>query len=70
MFSIKINKELCKGCELCAELCPKKVLDMTEELNSKGNTFALAKRPEECIGCQICSLICPDACIEITKLDD
>ena len=70
MFSININKELCKGCELCVELCPKKVLGMSEELNSSGNTFALAKLPEECIGCKICSLICPDACIEITKLDD
>ena len=70
MFSININKELCKGCELCVKLCPKKVLGMTEELNSKGNTFALAKSPEKCIGCKICSLICPDACIEITKLDD
>ena len=70
MFSININKELCKGCQLCVELCPKKVLGMTEELNSKGNVFALAKLPKECIGCKICSLVCPDACVEITKCDD
>ena len=52
------------------ELCPKKVLGITEELNSKGNMFALAKLPEECVGCKICTLVCPDACIEITKCDD
>jgi len=70
MFSININKELCKGCELCVELCPKNVLCMSEELNSEGNTFAIAKLPEECVGCQVCTLVCPDACIEINKCDD
>jgi 2-oxoglutarate ferredoxin oxidoreductase subunit delta len=70
MFNISISKELCKGCELCVELCPKNVLGITEVLNSKGNTFATVEKPEECVGCKICSLVCPDACIEITKCDD
>ena len=70
MFNINISKELCKGCGLCVELCPKNVLGMTEELNSKGNTFATDKNPEECIGCKLCSLVCPDACVEIIKCDD
>ena len=69
MFNIDIDKELCKGCELCVELCPKNVLGMTEELNSKGNNFSNAIAQDKCIGCRICALVCPDACVSITKDD-
>jgi 2-oxoglutarate ferredoxin oxidoreductase subunit delta len=54
-----INREWCKGCGICVEFCPKKVLKMDEEEK------AVAARPQDCICCRLCELRCPDLAIEI-----
>lgn len=64
-FKILIDKERCKGCELCVWVCSRTVLKMVEALNSKGYHFAEIQEPEDCTGCQQCAQICPDAAIEI-----
>ena len=65
--SVNIDKELCKGCELCIEACPKSVLAMSREINSKGYFYAEAVHPENCIGCALCATCCPDVAIEVYK---
>jgi len=37
---IEIDKELCKGCELCMHFCPKKIIEMADGFNSKGSRFS------------------------------
>lgn len=54
-----INREWCKGCGICVEMCPKSVL----ELDHKEK--AVAVRLEDCIACQLCEQICPDLAIEV-----
>ena len=56
---VVIDKERCKGCELCIEPCPKDVLAMSTKINSKGYFYAEAFRPENCIGCALCAMSCP-----------
>lgn len=56
---IAINREWCKGCGICVNFCPKKVL----ELDKKDK--AVAVRPEDCICCKLCELRCPDLAIEV-----
>ena len=34
--SIEIDIELCKGCDLCVQVCPVDVLEMSTELNRLG----------------------------------
>lgn len=63
---IKIDREKCKGCELCVHFCPKNCIEVDESYNSRGYRPA---RPTvgECTGCAICARICPDIAIEVWR---
>lgn len=69
-FKILIDKERCKGCELCVSACSRDVLKIADKLNLKGYHFARIQEPEACTGCQQCAQMCPDAAIEIEQEDD
>ncbi len=56
---VKINREWCKGCEICVAFCPKEVLEMDDDGK------ALWAHPENCISCGLCELRCPDIAIEL-----
>jgi len=63
---IVINEELCKGCLLCINACPQKLIVVAEEINSKGYHPAEFVDPKEaCTGCTLCALICPEVAIEV-----
>lgn len=65
MPGVKIDREYCKGCELCVMACPMQILEMSKEINLKGYFFARLKEPTRCIGCRICAIVCPDVAIEV-----
>lgn len=69
-FKILFNKEKCKGCEICISFCPKKIIQLTSEVNSKGFHPADVAEQEECIGCLSCATMCPDCCISIYELEE
>ena len=69
-FRIIIDKERCKGCELCVSVCSRHVVMMTNKLNAKGDHYPETQDLGQCTGCQQCVLICPDAAIEIEMEDD
>jgi NAD-dependent dihydropyrimidine dehydrogenase PreA subunit len=56
---LRVSVEECKGCGLCVEACPPKVIGMSERLNHYGYrtaTYAGAG----CTGCGICFMVCPE----------
>jgi 2-oxoglutarate ferredoxin oxidoreductase subunit delta len=57
----------CKGCGLCVAVCPKNVLEIAEEVNTKGYFPAFQARPQDCILCALCCTMCPDVAITITE---
>lgn len=59
--------ESCKSCGYCVKFCPKGVLAVGHEVNSKGYPFVVVEKAEDCIGCAICGRMCPDAAIEVYK---
>ena len=68
MARVIINEDTCKGCGLCADVCPRGVLEIHKErINVKGYNPIHAAFPEKCIGCTSCALMCPDACIEVER---
>ena len=56
---LRIDEEECKGCGLCIEACPPKVIGMSEHLNHYGYRTALYAGAG-CTGCGICFMACPE----------
>lgn len=56
---VYINKAWCKGCGICAVLCPAKVL----ALDSRKK--AAVVNPTACTGCENCVWHCPDFAIDL-----
>jgi len=67
MEKIKIDKEKCKGCMLCVNVCPKKILTVSEDVNEKGIQYIFVKNIDECIKCGLCAIMCPDCAIEFLE---
>jgi len=65
-----IDSDRCKGCGLCVTVCPKKVLEITDQVNAKGYFPAFQARPDDCIHCSACCIMCPDVAITITRTAD
>lgn len=65
-----IDREWCKGCELCIHVCPKKHLVLSTTLNEKGYFPAELPDGAECNGCGICVLVCPEISIDIIEDDN
>src|ERR1700757_5189402 len=66
----KINVDIneCKGCALCMEACPPKVIAMSEQLNHYGYRVAMYAG-SGCTGCGICFLACPEpGAITVSRL--
>jgi len=58
-FDIHLYRDWCKGCGICAALCPKQVLGRNDE----GGPVVVD--PDACIGCGWCELHCPDFAISV-----
>jgi len=56
---LRVDEAECKGCGLCIEACPPKVISMSERLNHYGYHTAVYSGAG-CTGCGICFLVCPE----------
>jgi 2-oxoglutarate ferredoxin oxidoreductase subunit delta len=56
---LRVDTEECKGCGLCVEACPPKVIRLSEKLNPCGYRTA-GYTGSGCTGCGICFLVCPE----------
>lgn len=65
--TVVIDKERCKGCNLCVVACPVQVLALVGEVNGKGYNYSQMIRPDDCIGCASCAIVCPDSCIAVYR---
>ena len=56
---VQVDGNECKGCGLCVEACPPKVIGMSERLNHYGYHTATYVGTG-CTGCGICFMVCPE----------
>jgi len=63
---IKIDIELCKGCELCIVACKEDSIGLSDTINNKGFQFAVTVN-EDCNGCTSCATVCPEGIITVYR---
>lgn len=64
---IKIDIELCKGCELCVSACPQLIIYMSDKINKLGVNYAEVNGKKNCTACKFCAIICPETAITVWR---
>ena len=68
MPKIIVKEDVCKGCGLCVNACPRKIIAIAnEKINSKGYHPAELLDEEKCTGCASCAVMCPDVAIIVER---
>lgn len=68
MARIEVNENLCKGCEMCANACPKNIIVLDKSrINAKGYHPATLTDKDKCTGCKACATMCPDIAITVYR---
>lgn len=68
MNKVSFSVDLCKGCGLCTQVCPKKILVLAHDtLNAKGYHPAAVTDMAKCIACAMCATMCPDSVIRVER---
>jgi ferredoxin len=64
-WTIRLDEELCNGCDACMKLCPTDALQLLHETNNEeqdgeetGGSPAYRLTPADCTGCGICATVC------------
>jgi NAD-dependent dihydropyrimidine dehydrogenase PreA subunit len=61
-FEVIVDREKCKGCEECLEVCTGNVFEMQESKSVPVNV-------KECLGCQSCTEVCKEKAITVRELE-
>jgi len=64
---IEIDREFCKGCEICIAFCPEEAIALAAELNAAGYLPVCLIENGTCTGCSVCAIVCPEAAIEVYR---
>lgn len=68
MNRVTFKENTCKGCGLCIDACPVKIIEIdSQKLNSKGYHPAHCIDMNKCRGCAMCATMCPDVAIIVEK---
>lgn len=66
-YLVTVDREACKECGYCIEVCPREVFSQTDSFNAKGYRPVQVQSVESCIGCKRCFFACPDFAIDVKE---
>ena len=68
---IHVLVERCKGCGWCVEFCPRGVLQVSDDINSKGYhpPVVVKDMAKACVSCGLCELLCPEFAIFVEETE-
>lgn len=67
---VTFEDDRCKGCGLCVDACPKKIVALDgSRINSKGYNPAYVTDMSACIACGFCAMMCPDVVIRVERVE-
>lgn len=64
--TVKIDEEICKGCELCIAACPQGSLGLSSHINTHGYRYVELIK-DNCTGCINCAIVCPEPAITVYR---
>jgi 2-oxoglutarate ferredoxin oxidoreductase subunit delta len=67
MNRVEIDKDRCKACGICIDVCNKELLALAHELNAKGYHPIAVHDLEKCTACGLCGVVCPEGAIAVYK---
>ena len=68
MAAITVDDGFCKGCGLCADVCPTHIIELDHaRITAKGYHPAHCVDQEKCTGCCSCATMCPDVAITVWR---
>ena len=60
---VMVVGRLCKGCGICVDFCPMKVLEMSNEPKST----PVLRDEQRCTKCVVCEIMCPEFAIFVVR---
>jgi 2-oxoglutarate ferredoxin oxidoreductase subunit delta len=64
---IVIDDQFCKGCNLCIEVCPRKVFTPSGRRSRAGYSMPQATDLDQCSACFLCEMTCPDLALTVIE---
>ena len=65
---VQIDENRCKGCGLCVDACPPKILQLsTSRFNAIGYRPVEVIDVKSCTGCAVCAVMCPDVVFRVYR---
>lgn len=64
-WSVTVEKNFCKACRFCIDVCPVDVFQWSQEVNTLGWFPIEVAHEANCVGCMLCYQVCPDFVINV-----
>ncbi len=64
---IIIDRDLCKGCDICVKVCKNGTLELADASDKWEGAVVQIKDIELCNYCRLCEVQCPDFAIRVVR---
>ncbi|HEV2281860.1 MAG TPA: ferredoxin family protein [bacterium] len=64
-WSVTVERNFCKACRFCIDVCPVDVFQWSKEVNAIGWFPIEVAHEANCVGCMLCYQVCPDFVINV-----